>query len=181
MGEYIFNCLAALFENPEYAKRVVKYVKAVLHDLSNLYEDWASIRSRTDISVTERHVYLLNRHPLVRKYVELPSPVEEDVFMDYLKMHIDVHVDEHFEIRQYHDEVRVKSRVHGFADWTNISNFLYRLGAEKVAWINSWYINYMFVGLCHELAIMDKPSLKLEPIKLDEIEEDLIRYGYKSG
>jgi len=178
MGEATFY-LIAFFDSKELAEEISKYARYILKDLAKFHDDWHEIRHRYDIPVHERHRMLLERHPLVAKFIELPEPPsDDDVNMNYLAGKCEMHDD--FKLSVKLNCITLSCYVWHLADWNNIKDLFYKLGAKSVTWWSDEYVDHVDAWYLGYSTGMEKDSLKDEPPKynvdIDKVREEITPY-----
>jgi len=128
--------LVAEFKNKRRAEIVYRISKVILDDLAKFCEDWQSIRINSNLTVEERHQQLLQKHPLVAKYIEIPKPDNKrDINMNYLAGKCEMNSDY---ILQWVNKryLFLSCYVWHLANWKNIVEMFHKLGASKVLYMS---------------------------------------------
>jgi hypothetical protein len=177
MGEATYYLMAE-FGSEEEAERAARYAAPILREMAEFNDAWQEIRHERDRPVAERHEALLSRFPLVRRFVRLPGPREDDPNMNYLAGECEMGED--FQLVTMGSRVGLSCVVWHLASWDNVEEVFYGLGARKVYWTSDEYIDpWDLVGAY--LDRMEVPERRPEPFDREELEIHLIAHEIGRG
>jgi hypothetical protein len=171
MGEATFYLLAE-FETKEDAKEAEEFARIVFDELAEFQEEWQIIRDIQDKPTKLRHKMLLKKFPLVAKYISLPEPPDDDLPMNYLAGHCEI--SKNYCLEADGRYVRLSDTVWHFADWDNIAEFFYRLGAKRVVWESDEYFD--FFELLEERLVNTEPTTHKNRFSKEEIRKILLSH-----
>jgi hypothetical protein len=172
MGEATYYLLAE-FETSEDAKEVEEFARIVFEELSRFQDEWQTIRNTQGKSAKERHKILLKEFPLVAKYISLPEPPDDDPPMNYLAGYCEIN--DNYYLQSDGRYLRLSDEVWHFADWSNIAEFFYKLGAKRVVWESDEYFD--FFELLEEKLVNTEPKNYKNKFSKEEIRKILLAHA----
>ena len=148
-GKNIYHLIVRL--SPKFSGKDIEetgnIVNYVLSELVGFRNDWKKIRTEKS-PVSKRHKKLMKEHPVLKKLIKFPKPVESDTGMDYLEKYCEL---QHFEVSAYPLRWEVplmKGKTEPFMLMdlyfltkkkelvSELIDLLYRMGAE---WVQNTY------------------------------------------
>ena len=172
MGEATFYLVGEFPKNTN-IELVQRFLSIIAKNLVDFQEEFQNIRWNAKETVLKRHKTLINKFPILKKYIRFPKPVVHDLNMNYLAGFCDmteysILVDEVDDILK----IILYAEVWHFADWTELVTLLYKLGAIRATFYSDEYV--LDIVQDSRLTEQMKRPKEIELLSKDKIMEEVI-------